>query len=110
MSDDSNELVPADSGDDNAGNTENDNAGTTQDITVIQDEQGITFLGDAGAIDLWLKEEGFDSRAFKAKAVKTASMAGKGAQKISDVMVESGRWVKLTEESAKLVDKYGKNG
>uniref|UniRef100_UPI00359CA863 hypothetical protein n=2 Tax=Bifidobacterium TaxID=1678 RepID=UPI00359CA863 len=52
MSDDSNELVPTNDGDDNVGNTENDNADPAQNITIIQDEQGITFLGDAGAIDL----------------------------------------------------------
>lgn len=37
-------------------------------------------------------------------------MASKGAQKASDAMVESGRWVKLTKESAELVAKYGTNG
>lgn len=109
MSDDSNELVPTNDGDDNVGNTENDNADPAQNITIIQDEQGITFLGDAGTIDLWLKDEGFDSKAFTAKAVQTISSASKGAQAAGNAMAESGRWIKLTKESAELVAKYGKN-
>ena len=110
IDDDSNELIPSDSGDDDAGGTRNDSADDVQSVTIIQDEQGITFLGDAGAIDLWLKDEGFDSKAFKAKAVQTVSMASKGAQAADNAMAESGRWVKLTKESAELVAKYGKKG
>lgn len=110
IDDDSNELIPSDGGGDNDENAEDGNADDVQSVSIIQDEQGITFLGDAGVIDLWLKSEGFDSKAFKAKAVQTVSMASKGAQKASDAMVESGRWVKLTKESAELVAKYGKNG
>lgn len=110
IDDGSKELIPSDSGDDGTNDgAGNDNAKDTQSVTIIQDEQGITFLGDAGTIDLWLKDEGFDSKSFKAKAVQTVSMASKGAQKASDAMVESGRWVKLTKESAELVTKYGKN-
>lgn len=37
-------------------------------------------------------------------------VAGTGAQAAGSVMVESGRWVKLTKESAELVAKYGRNG
>ncbi len=93
IDDDSNELIPSDGGGDNDENAEDGNADDVQSVSIIQDEQGITFLGDAGVIDLWLKSEGFDSKAFKAKAVQTVSMASKGAQKASDAMVESGRWV-----------------
>lgn len=52
IDDDSNELIPSDSGDDDASGTRNDSADDVQSVTIIQDEQGITFLGDAGAIDL----------------------------------------------------------
>lgn len=66
---DSNELIPYNDGDDDArANTENSNPDDAQSVTIIQDEQGIVFLGDAGTINLWLKDEGFDSKAFKAKA------------------------------------------
>ena len=72
IDDDSSELIPYNGGDDEAGsNTESNDADDAQSVTIIQDEQGIVFLGDAGAIDLWLKNEGFDSKAFKAKALQT---------------------------------------
>ena len=109
IDDDSNELIPFEGGDGDAdASTGNNNPDDTQSVTIIQDEQGIVFLGDAGTIDLWLKDEGFDSKAFKAKAVQTISSASKGAQAAGNAMAESGRWVKLTKESAELVAKYGK--
>ena len=110
IDDDSNELIPFEGGDGDAdASTGNNNPDDTQRVTIIQDEQGIVFLGDAGTIDLWLKDEGFDSKAFTAKAVQTISSASKGAQAAGNAMAESGRWIKLTKESAELVAKYGKN-
>ena len=110
IDDDSNELIPFEGGDSDAdANTGNNNPDDTQSVTIIQDEQGIVFLGDAGTIDLWLKDEGFDSKAFTAKAVQTISSTSKGAQAAGNAMAESGRWIKLTKESAELVAKYGKN-
>lgn len=110
IDDDSNELIPFEGGDGDAdASTGNNNPDDTQSVTIIQDEQGIVFLGDAGTIDLWLKDEGFDSKAFTAKAIQTVSSASKGAQTVGNAMAESGRWVKLTKESAELVAKYGKN-
>ena len=56
IDDGSKELIPSDSGDDGTNDgAGNDNAKDTQSVTIIQDEQGITFLGDAGTRDLWLK-------------------------------------------------------
>lgn len=110
IDDDSNELIPFEGGDGDAdASTGSNNPDDTQSGTIIQDEQGIVFLGDAGTIDLWLKDEGFDSKAFTAKAIQTVSSASKGAQTVGNAMAESGRWVKLTKESAELVAKYGKN-
>ena len=55
IDDDSNELIPFEGGDSDAdANTGNNNPDDTQSVTIIQDEQGIVFLGDAGTIDLWL--------------------------------------------------------
>lgn len=110
IDDDSNELIPFEGGDGDAdASTGNNNPDDTQSVTIIQDEQGIVFLGDAGTINLWLKDEGFDSKAFTAKAIQTISSASKGAQASGNAMAESGRWIKLTKESAELVAKYGKN-
>ena len=110
IDDDSSDLIPFESGDGDAdASTGNNNPDDTQSVTIIQDKQGIVFLGDAGTIDLWLKDEGFDSKAFTAKAVQTVLSASKDAQAAGNAMAESGRWVKLTKESAELVAKYGKN-
>lgn len=93
----------------NTENAENSSTDDAQSVTIIRDEQGIVFLVDAGTIDLWLKDEGSDSKAFKTKAIQTVSSASKGAQAAGNAMAESGRdGVKLTKESAELVAKYGK--
>lgn len=69
IDDDSNKLIPFEGGDGDAdANTGNNNPDDMQSVTIIQDEQGIVFLGDAGTIDLWLKDEGFDSKAFKSQS------------------------------------------
>ena len=103
---DSNELIPFDGGDGDAdASTGNNNPDDTQSVTIIQDEQGTVFLGDAGTIDLWLKDEGFDSKAFTTKVIQTVSSASKGAQAAGNAMAESGRWVKLTKESAELQER-----
>ncbi len=60
-----------------------------QSVTIIRDEQGIVFLVDAGTIDLWLKNEGFDSKAFTAKVIQTVSSASKGTQAAGNAMAES---------------------
>lgn len=53
IDDDSNELIPFEGGDGDAdANTGNNNPDDMQSVTIIQDEQGIVFLGDAGTIDL----------------------------------------------------------
>ena len=53
IDDDSNELIPFEGGDSDAdASTGNNNPDDTKSVTIIQDEQGIVFLGDAGTIDL----------------------------------------------------------
>ena len=87
IDDDSNELIPFEGGDGDAdASTGNNNPDDTQSVTIIQDEQGIVFLGDAGTIDLWLKDEGFDSKAFTTKVIQTVSSASKGAQAAGNAM------------------------
>lgn len=52
IDDDSNELIPFEGGDSDAdASTGNNNPDDTKSVTIIQDEQGIVFLGDAGTID-----------------------------------------------------------
>ena len=52
IDDDSNELIPFEGGDGDAdASTGNNNPDGTQSVTIIQDEQDIVFLGDAGTIN-----------------------------------------------------------
>lgn len=81
--------------------------GCSQEISVIKDDQGILFLGDPREIQRFLEEHSLASREFRTKALK---MGGAALQKASDASMQSGRWVKLTKESAELVKKYGKAG
>lgn len=84
-----------------------DNSAATQEITVVKDEHGLLFLGDPKEIKAWLDDRGLASREFATKALRAGGSAVQTAAKVSS---ESGRWVKLTKDSAKLLEKYGKAG
>lgn len=79
----------------------------TQEIAVVKGEHGLLFLGDSQEIKAWLDDRGLVSCEFAAKALRTGGFAVQAATKMSS---ESGRWVKLTRDSAKLLEKYGKAG
>lgn len=79
----------------------------SQEITVVNDGQGFLFLGDQTEIVAFLDENHLASRAFTARAAGVAGAAAKAAGEVSE---SSGRWVKLTKESAELVKQYGKKG
>lgn len=79
----------------------------TQEISVVKDEHGLLFLGDSKEIKAWLDDQGLVSREFTTKALKTGSSVMQAAAQASS---ESGRWVKLTRDSAELLKKYGKTG
>lgn len=80
-----------------------------EEISVLQDEQGIAFFGDSSAISKWLDERGISSRDIKLRTARGARLAGQAIRSAADISAQSGRWVKLTRESASLVAKYGSN-
>lgn len=84
-----------------------DNSAATKEITVVKDEHGLLFLGDPKVIKAWLDDRGLASREFATKALRTSGSAVQTAAKVSP---ESGRWVKLTKDSANLLEKCGKAG
>ena len=81
------------------------NSAATQEITVIKDEHGLLFLGDPKELKARLNDRGLASREFATKALRAGGSVVQTAAKVSS---ESGRWVKLTKDSAKLLEKYGK--
>lgn len=78
------------------------------EIQLISDGEGLAIIGDSKAVGLFLAAEGLESTATDLPRV--SSLLGKGgaaAQAGSEVAANSGRWVKLTKESAVLVKKHG---
>lgn len=77
------------------------------EIQLISDGDGLVVIGDPSAVERFLDLEGLASKdlrlgkshAFRAAAAATETGTAWAAG--------SGRWVKLTEDSAKLVKKYG---
>lgn len=78
------------------------------DIALICDDQGLAVIGDQQAIERFLRSEGLSSRALDLPRLRSfVSSAGVAAQAGSEVAANSGRWVKLTKESAQAIEKYG---
>jgi hypothetical protein len=78
------------------------------EIQLISDGAGVAVIGDSAAVERFLASEGLPSRDLglpKARRVLGAGSAA--AQAGSEIAASSGRWVKLTEESAQMVKKYG---
>lgn len=78
------------------------------EIELISDDDGLAVIGNARGVERFLLSEGLSSRDLGLQ--RLTSVAGTGAalaQAGSDVAANSGRWVKLTPESAELVKKYG---
>lgn len=75
------------------------------DIELISDGDGLAVIGDPAAVELFLSSAGVPSKDLALqKRLGSALNAGSGAaQAGSQIAANSGRWVKLTEESAKAL-------
>lgn len=79
-----------------------------EEIQLINDGDGLAVIGDPSAVDRFLSSEGLESkdlglRRLGPKLGKAAGIMDVGSQ----VAANSGRWVKLTDESARAIKKYG---
>ena len=78
------------------------------DVQLISDGDGLAVIGVPAAVEHFLISEGLASKAVALPALDTVLSAGAAtAQAASGIAANSGRWVKLTKESAKLVKKHG---
>lgn len=78
------------------------------EIQVITDDEGVALVGDAAAIDEFLVARGIPSRVLDLqRLVLSLGSAGGAAKAASALSVQSGRWVKLTEESARKLQEVG---
>ncbi|WP_030618549.1 hypothetical protein [Streptomyces sclerotialus] len=78
------------------------------EVQLISDGDGLAVIGNATDVERFLASEGLPSKDLGLQRLK--SVVGTGAvvgQEGAVIAADSGRWVKLTSESAQLVRKYG---
>lgn len=78
------------------------------EIQLISDGDGLAVIGNATDVERFLVSEGLPSKDLGVHRLKSAFGTGAAvAQAGSEIAADSGRWVKLTKESAERVKKYG---
>ena len=78
------------------------------EIQLISDGDGLAVIGDPVAVEGFLAAEALDSSDLGLPQLGRAMGVGAGvAQAGSELAVNSGRWVKLTEHSARQVERFG---
>jgi hypothetical protein len=78
------------------------------EIQLIRDGEGLAVMGNLATVESFLVSEGLSSKDLKPRRFRSALGNAAGAGRAgSDLAAGPGRWVKLTKESARRVDKYG---
>ncbi|TIC84429.1 hypothetical protein [Nocardioides sp. GY 10127] len=81
------------------------------EVELVADDRGLAVLGSESDVELFLASEGLVATTAPQLGLgRMSRLLGTGsasAQAASEVAAASGRWVKLTEESAGAVKKYG---
>ena len=78
------------------------------EIQLISDGDGLAVIGEPTAVERFLVAEGLPSKDLGLPRLSAVLRTGSAAaQAGSEIAANSGRWVKLTKESAQLVRKYG---
>jgi hypothetical protein len=81
------------------------------EIQLISDGDGLAVIGDPTDVERFLVSEGLASTDLGLQRLGSALSAGAAvAQTGSEIAASSGRWVKLTKESAQLAHKHGLRG
>jgi hypothetical protein len=77
------------------------------EVQLISDGDGIAVIGEPKAVERFLVSEGLPSKELGLPGLGQALSAGAGvAQAGSELAAQSGRWVKLTEQSARALAKH----
>ncbi|MFF4810942.1 hypothetical protein ACFY03_22290 [Micromonospora chersina] len=77
------------------------------EIQLISDGDGVAIIGEPAAVERFLVSEGLQSKDLGLHRLGPALGKAAGvAQAGSEIAATSGRWMKLTAESAKVVDKF----
>jgi hypothetical protein len=78
------------------------------EIQLISDGVGLAVIGDAPDVERFLAAEGLSSKELALQRLKPVVGVGAAVAQAGSAIAEgSGRWVKLTAESAQRVKKYG---
>ncbi|MFJ8691113.1 hypothetical protein [Micromonospora wenchangensis] len=78
------------------------------EIQLISDGDGLAVIGSPADVERFLVSEGLPSKDLGLRRLGGAVHAGAAAAQFgSEIAVNSGRWVKLTKESAQVVQKHG---
>lgn len=78
------------------------------EIQLISDGDGLAVIGDSTAVERFLAAEELPSEELELHRIKGALSTGAVAAQVgSEIAANSGRWVKLTAESAQKLKKYG---
>ncbi|MFD7788557.1 hypothetical protein ACFV4Q_36550 [Streptomyces nojiriensis] len=78
------------------------------EIQLIRDGDGLAVIGNQATVERFLISEGLPSQNLGPRRFRSALGSAAGfTQAGSDIAAKSGRWVKLTKESAQRVDKLG---
>ena len=79
----------------------------SSEIQLISDGDGLAVIGEPAAVELFLASEGLPSKDLDLPRLgKVLSTGGAATQAGAEIAANSGRWVKLTEESAQAMRKY----
>ena len=74
----------------------------TGDLELISDGDGIAVIGDPKAVELFVASAGVPSRELDLQRLNSVvAKSGSALQAASEVSANAGRWMKLTEESAR---------
>lgn len=74
----------------------------TDEIQLFSDRDGMVVLGDQAVVDRILAAESLPSRPVDVPRLSSvASVGGASAQTVAEIQANAGRWVKLTEKSAR---------
>jgi hypothetical protein len=77
------------------------------EIQLISDGDGLAVIGNPAAVERFLVSEGLPSKDLGLQRLGSVLSTGAGAaQAGSEIAANSGRWVKLTKESAEALNKY----
>lgn len=79
----------------------------SSEIQLISDGDGLAVIGEPAAVEIFLASEGLPSKDLDLPRLgKVLSTGGAATQAGAEIAANSGRWVKLTEESAQAMKKY----